>query len=151
MHISLHSILLFIVSEEIIWLPSKPVLPDLFNSWWQPLFSFTAWITTWPTANTGSGNTNGNQGDAYYWFFADYYLVVKNIKIACAPYGEGHGPIGSNIYCFFIETVCRRSISRDLLLGAVHKLRLQEEGGRWSKNWLFVSFHTIENVNGGGW
>ena len=62
---------------------------------------------------------------------------MKNIKIACAPYGEGHGPIGSNIYCFFIETVCRRSISRDLLLGAVHKLRLQEEGGRWSKKSTF--------------
>ena len=32
-------------------------------------------------------------------------------------------------------------------LGAVHKLRLQEEGvgGR-----LFVNFYTIENVNGGG-
>ena len=37
-----------------------------------------------------------------------------------------------------------------LPLGAVHKLRLQEEGGRWSKNWLFVNFYTIENVNGGG-
>ena len=119
MHISLHSILLFFVSEEIIWLPSMPVRPDLFNSWWQPLSSFTAWITTWPTANTGTGNTNGNQGDAYYWFFADYYLVVKNIKIACAPYGEGHGPIGSKISIVFIETVCRRSISRDLLLHIV--------------------------------
>ena len=35
-------------------------------------------------------------------------------------------------------------------LGAVHKLRLQEEGGRWSKNRLFVNFYTIENVNRGG-
>ena len=35
-------------------------------------------------------------------------------------------------------------------LGAVHKLRLQEEGGRWSKNRIFVNIYTIENVNGGG-
>ena len=35
-------------------------------------------------------------------------------------------------------------------LGGVHKLRLQEEGGRWSKHLLFVNFYTIENVNGGG-
>ena len=35
-------------------------------------------------------------------------------------------------------------------LGGVHKLRLQEEGVRWSKNWLFVNFNAIENVNGRG-
>ena len=38
-------------------------------------------------------------------------------------------------------------------LGAVHKLRLQEKGGGVGgggpNNWLFVKFHTIENVNGG--
>ena len=43
-----------------------------------------------------------------------------------------------------------RESRKHLLLGAVHKLRLQEEGGRWSKNLLFVNFYTIENVNGGG-
>ena len=32
--------------------------------------------------------------------------------------------------------------------GVVHKLRLQEEGSRWSKN--FVNVHKVENVNGGG-
>ena len=36
-----------------------------------------------------------------------------------------------------------------LLQGAIHKLRLQEEVGRWSKNQLFVNMYTIENVNGG--
>ena len=35
-------------------------------------------------------------------------------------------------------------------LRGVQKLRLQKEGGRWSKNRLFVNFHIIENVNGGG-
>ena len=35
-------------------------------------------------------------------------------------------------------------------LGAVHKLRLQEEGVGGQKNQLFVNFYTIENVNGGG-
>ena len=38
--------------------------------------------------------------------------------------------------------------SLDLPLGGIHKLRLQEEGGRWSKNRFFVNFYTIENVNG---
>ena len=37
-----------------------------------------------------------------------------------------------------------------LSLGAVHKLRLQEEGVGGQKNRLFVSIHTIENVNAGG-
>ena len=37
-----------------------------------------------------------------------------------------------------------------LQIGGVHKLRLQEEGGRWSKNRVFVNFYTVENVNGGG-
>ena len=38
-----------------------------------------------------------------------------------------------------------------LSLGAVHKLRLQEEGGRWSKkNRIFVNIYIIENLNGGG-
>ena len=38
-----------------------------------------------------------------------------------------------------------------LSYGGVHKLRLQEEGGLGGqKNWLFVNFYTIENVNGGG-
>ena len=35
-------------------------------------------------------------------------------------------------------------------MGAVHKLRLQEEGVGGQKNRLFVNFYTIENVNGGG-
>ena len=35
-------------------------------------------------------------------------------------------------------------------MGAVHKLRLQEEGVGGQKNRLFVKFYTIENVNGGG-
>ena len=35
-------------------------------------------------------------------------------------------------------------------LGAVHKLRLQEEGVGGQNNWLFVNIYTIENVNGGG-
>ena len=49
-------------------------------------------------------------------------------------------------------TLCAVHIFHFLFsLGAVHKLRLQEEGGRWSKkNRLFVNFYTIENVNGGG-
>ena len=34
-------------------------------------------------------------------------------------------------------------------VGAVHKLHLQEEGVRWSKNWLYVNFYTIEDVIGG--
>ena len=38
----------------------------------------------------------------------------------------------------------------EMKLGAVHKLRLQEEGGRWSKNSTLVNFYTIKNVNGGG-
>ena len=37
-----------------------------------------------------------------------------------------------------------------LAIGAVHKLRLQQEGGRWSKELTFVNFHTIKIVNGGG-
>ena len=37
-----------------------------------------------------------------------------------------------------------------LRLGAVHKLRLQEEGVGGQKNRLFINFYTIENVNGGG-
>ena len=37
-----------------------------------------------------------------------------------------------------------------LSLGAVHKLRLQEEGVGGQKNQLSVDFYTIENVNGGG-
>ena len=41
-------------------------------------------------------------------------------------------------------------IKEFITLGGVHKLRLREEGGRWSKNRLFVNFYTIENVNGGG-
>ena len=36
------------------------------------------------------------------------------------------------------------------MLGAVHKLHLQEEGGRWSKHQLFVNFYTLANVNRGG-
>ena len=36
------------------------------------------------------------------------------------------------------------------ILGAVHKLRLQKEGVGGQKNQLFVNFHTIENVSGGG-
>ena len=35
-------------------------------------------------------------------------------------------------------------------LGAVYKLRLQEEGVFGQQNRLFVNFYTIENVNGGG-
>ena len=35
-------------------------------------------------------------------------------------------------------------------LGGVHKLRLEEEGGRWSKKSTFCKLYTIENVNGGG-
>ena len=35
-------------------------------------------------------------------------------------------------------------------LGAVHKLRLQEEGVGGQKNWLFVNHYDIENANGGG-
>ena len=35
------------------------------------------------------------------------------------------------------------------LLGAVHKLRLQEEGVGGQKNRLFVNFYTVENANGG--
>ena len=38
-----------------------------------------------------------------------------------------------------------------LTLGVVHKLRLQDEVGRWSKKCPhFVNVHTIENVNAGG-
>ena len=38
-------------------------------------------------------------------------------------------------------------------LGVVHKLRIQEEGGRWSKNVEFLSIlvYTTRNVNGGWW
>ena len=39
--------------------------------------------------------------------------------------------------------------------GGIHKLRLQEEGGRWLKNFTFrqrlYRSYTIRNVNGGGW
>ena len=35
-------------------------------------------------------------------------------------------------------------------LGGVPKLRLQAEGGRWSKYRLFVNFYTIE-TEGGRW
>ena len=37
-------------------------------------------------------------------------------------------------------------------LGVVHKLRIQEEGGRWSTNveYLSILVYTIRNVNGGG-
>ena len=35
-------------------------------------------------------------------------------------------------------------------LGAVHKLRLQEEGVGGHKNRLFVNFYIMENVNGRG-
>ena len=40
--------------------------------------------------------------------------------------------------------------NRNFPLGGIHKLRLQEEGGRWSKILTFLNFYTIENVNGGG-
>ena len=37
-----------------------------------------------------------------------------------------------------------------LIFGVVEKLRLQEEGGRWSKNVDFLStFIRAENINGG--
>ena len=35
-------------------------------------------------------------------------------------------------------------------LGVVHKLRLQEEGGRYSKYVDFLSTYKVENVNGVG-
>ena len=39
----------------------------------------------------------------------------------------------------------------NLQLGGIHTLRLQEEGGRWSKKKsLFVNVYTIKNVNAGG-
>ena len=49
---------------------------------------------------------------------------------------------GKDPFSFFFD----RSF---LILGGVHKLRLQEEGGRWSKKSNFCKFYTIENVNGG--
>ena len=36
-----------------------------------------------------------------------------------------------------------------LILGAVHKLRLQEEGVGNQKMSIFVNVHKVENVNGG--
>ena len=42
--------------------------------------------------------------------------------------------------------------SKRIMLGGVHKLRLQEEA-RWvggQKNRLFVNHYTIDNVNEGG-
>ena len=50
----------------------------------------------------------------------------------------------------FLYKVSKTKAKCTLAIGVVHKLRLQEEGGRWSKNRLFVNFYTIENVNGGG-
>ena len=42
------------------------------------------------------------------------------------------------------------NICQHFYLGVFHKLRLQEEGARWSKKLTFVNFYTIENANGGG-
>ena len=49
-------------------------------------------------------------------------------------------------YNLFFRLACGQKMS--FVKGGVHKLRLQEEGGRWSKNRLFVNFYTMENVNG---
>ena len=46
------------------------------------------------------------------------------------------------------QPLCRNV--QNIPLGAVHKLRLQEEGGSGKKNQFFVNFYTIENVNRGG-
>ena len=38
-----------------------------------------------------------------------------------------------------------------MFLGFFHKLRLQDDVGRWSQNvHFFVNVHTIENANAGG-
>ena len=48
---------------------------------------------------------------------------------------------------YFEQATAKNSLIR---LGAVHKLRLQEERGGWSKKSTFCKLYTIENVNGGG-
>ena len=49
------------------------------------------------------------------------------------------------------KIVSTKSLNVPFSKGVVHKLRLQDEVGRWSKNVsLFVNVHTIENVNLGG-
>jgi hypothetical protein len=59
--------------------------------------------------------------------------------------GPGPWLLGISGVCFSVVRIS--NIANISSLGAIHKLSLQEKGGRWSKNSFFTNFHTIENVN----
>ena len=64
-------------------------------------------------------------------------------------YELNHGRYELNIKDYFHSkfNIERKNASFDQ--GVVHKLHLQDEVGRWSKN-VFVNVYTIEKVKGGG-